>query len=260
MQKAQEKKEMTGSKSLVVSIHDVSPSTGKRSEEILADLKSAGVSRVSLLVVPDHHHRGLVSDNPAFATWLREECAAGQEAVLHGFFHLRENKATDDPVKRLITRSYTAGEGEFFDISRQEARRLLDLGKTALKNCGVDPTGFIAPAWLLGTEAEQAVRENGFDYTTRISTVVDFRNGTTHSSRSLVWSVRAAWRRTCSLAWNALLAKRNRNARLMRIGIHPPDWDHPSIRRQILQIIGKALAARSPMTYDGWLSRMRAEP
>jgi len=260
MQKAQEKKEMAGTKSLVVSIHDVSPSTGNRTKEILSDLKSVGVSRVSLLVVPDHHHRGLVSANPAFAAWLCAECAAGNEAVLHGFFHLRKNKATDDPVKRLITRSYTAGEGEFFDLDRPEARRLLDLGKTALKNCGVEPAGFIAPAWLLGPEAEQAVRESGFEYTTRISTVVDFRTETTHSSRSLVWSVRAAWRRTCSLAWNALLAEKNRESWLLRIGIHPPDWDHPRIRRQILQIIGKALAARSPMTYDGWLSRMRAEP
>lgn len=260
MQKAVDHKEVEAGKALVVSIHDVSPVTRVRTEQILADLKATGLNRASLLVVPDHHHRGLVSEDSTFARWLESACAQGHEAVLHGYFHLRENKTADGPLKRLITRSYTAGEGEFFDLGKAAARRLLDRGRAAVEDCGVKVSGFIAPAWLLGAEAEQAVREAGFEYTTRIATVSDFETGIAHRSRSQVWSVRAGWRRTCSLAWNGFLFDQTIETPLTRIGIHPPDWDHPAIREQILRLVGKALAARKPMTYEGWLSRMRTDP
>ena len=260
MQKAEDNKEVRDGRSLVVSIHDVCPATWKRAEQILADLKPAGVSCVSLLVVPDHHHRGPVNENPAFAEWLRDACAQGNEAVLHGYFHLRKNRATDGPLTRLITRSYTAGEGEFLDLKYSEARQLLDRGRAAVEACGVSVSGFIAPAWLLGAEAERAVCDAGFQYTTRIATVSDFRTGAVHRSRSQVWSVRAGWRWACSLAWNSLLFQKTLRHPLARIGIHPPDWEHPRIRKQILRITGKALAGRDPMTYEGWLSRMRPTP
>ena len=181
----------------------------------------------------------------------------GCEAVLHGYCHLRPNRVDDGPWKRLATRSYTAGEGEFFDLEKPSALDLLQRGRAALGACGISCTGFIAPAWLLGAAAEQAVREAGFEYTTRIATVSDLRTGCIHRSRSQVWSVRAAWRRVCSLAWNALLFRAAARAPLARIGIHPPDWEHPAIRRQILKIAGMALADREAVTYEGWLSRVR---
>jgi len=251
MQKLQARKE------LVVSIHDVSPRTRPRTEVILADLARVGVCQTSLLVIPDHHHHGNVSDDPDFARWLSAACEAGHEAVLHGYFHLRENKPGDGPWKKFLTRSYTAGEGEFFDLGRTEAGRLLDQGRRDLAACGVSPTGFIAPAWLLGDEAEEAACAAGFEYTTRIATVHDFVSGITHASRSQVWSVRAAWRRACSLVWNALLFHTTSGAQLTRIGIHPPDWDHPPIRQQILRLAEMSLATRKPTTYAGWLSQTR---
>jgi len=122
------------------------------------------------------------------------------------------------------------------------------------------PTGFIAPAWLLGREAERAVREAGFGYTTRIATVVDFQTGITHQSRSLVWSVRARWRRVCSLAWNRTLFLATKSSPLLRIGIHPPDWDHRAIWSQILCLTRAALADREAMTYQQWLLRQRSRP
>lgn len=258
MQKAEDSKEVRGRMSLVVSIHDVSPATCERAKVILGELKAWGLPCSSLLVVPDHHRRGLASGSAAFVEWLQAVCAEGHEAVLHGYYHLRENRATDGPVTRLITRSYTAGEGEFLDLGKEAARHRLEQGRTVIEACGVKVSGFIAPAWLLGPEAEQAVREAGFEYTTRIATVSDFVTGTVHRSRSQVWSVRAGWRRTCSLAWNALLFQSTLRRPLIRIGIHPPDWDHPAIRKQILRITRMALARREPMTYEDWLSRMRA--
>jgi len=248
------------SKELVVSIHDVSPRTRQRAEEILADLARVGIGRASLLVIPDHHRRGRISEDAAFARWLAARCAEGHEAVLHGYFHLRENHVADGPWKRFVTRSYTAGEGEFYDLDGGQAGSLLEQGLRDMAACGVSPVGFIAPAWLLGEAAGEAVRAAGFEYTTRIATVSDLVSGATHSSRSQVWSVRAPWRRTCSLAWNALLFCAASSSRLARIGIHPPDWEHPAIRRQVLRLAERSAAAREPMTYAGWVRRLRHVP
>ncbi len=258
MQKADLQKQIGPNRAVVVSIHDVSPATRRQTESILSDLSECGIGRISLLVIPDHHHRGRVQDDPEFVQWLQSACADGHEPVLHGYYHLRQNQTSDGPIKRLVTRSYTAGEGEFYDLDKDSARQLLERGREDLRACGVEPVGFIAPAWLLGTEAESAAREAGFAYTTRISTVVDFLASRTFPSRSQVWSVRAAWRRVLSLGWNQLLEATTRHTPLTRIGIHPPDWDHPSIRSQILHLARSSATTRQSMTYNEWLIKLDA--
>lgn len=245
-------------RALVASIHDVSPSTWRQTNRILEDLCGLGCDKTSLLVIPDHHRRGKISVDAEFGDWLKARLAEGHEAVLHGYFHLRGQKPDDGLAKKLVTQSYTAGEGEFFDLECEVAARLLRGGLDEFAAAGIAPTGFIAPAWLLGSEAEAAVREAGFDYTTRIATVVDFKKGVTHHSRSLVWSVRARWRRVCSLAWNRALFVATKSSPLLRIGIHPPDWEHRAIRRQILSLVRAALADREAMTYQQWLLRQRS--
>jgi predicted deacetylase len=224
---------------------------------MLDDLAGVGVSFTSLLVIPDHHHRGGIDQDPAFSIWLREKVSKGHEAVLHGYHHIRPTKKGEGMTTRLITRYYTAGEGEFHDLSFAEATGLLRRGKEALSSCGVPFTGFIAPAWLLGDEAEQAVRDEGFAYTTRIGSVIDLENGSSFASRSMVYSVRAPWRRWVSLLWNKALFRFLRKAPLLRIGLHPPDWDHPAIRRHVLGYLRLAAASRTVNTYGEWLDQWR---
>ena len=243
---------------LVVSIHDVSPATRGRTDGILRDLAAIGCSKTSLLVVPDHHGRGRISADAEFGDWLRERVCEGHEAVLHGYWHRRESRDAEGILTKLVTQSYTAGEGEFFDLEKVEAARRLAKGREEFAAIGVEAEGFIAPAWLLGADAEAAVREAGFGYTTRIATVADFVSGRVHASRSLVWSVRAGWRRICSLAWNGAVFSSLKKFPLLRIGIHPPDWDHAAIRGQILKLCRVALAAREPMTYQQWLVHQRS--
>lgn len=243
--------------SLVVSIHDLSTVTRTTVERMLEDLERVGVPVTSLLVIPDHHHKGRIDADPKFSEMLGRAVARGHEALLHGYYHLRPSKQGEGLATRLITRSYTAGEGEFFDLTREEAASLLRKGKESLGNCGVPFTGFIAPAWLLGADAEVAVRGEGFEYTTRIGEVIDCAEGHRYQARSMVYSVRSAWRRGVSLLWNEALFRALGKSPLLRIGLHPPDWEHEAIRRHAMDCIGKAAAERQVTTYGEWVRGMR---
>jgi predicted deacetylase len=243
---------------LVASIHDVSPRTRATTERMLEDLAAIGVGRVSLLVIPDHHHRGHFLDDAEFCEWLRVCVKNGHEAVVHGYYHLREAKPGSGAWTRLMTESYTAGEGEFFDLGEDEAFALVTRARDDFQRAGLEPSGFIAPAWLLGEAACRGVRRAGFQYTTRIGFVDDLARGESHRSQSLVYSVRARWRRVVSLGWNGLLLRMLGERPLVRMGLHPPDWQYAAIRDHAQKCIARMLAGREAMTYEVWLARQRA--
>jgi predicted deacetylase len=244
---------VSGRRVLAVSIHDVSPWTRAAVEPMLSDLAATGVGVTSLLVVPDHHHRGSVGADEEFLAWLRALQAAGHEIVLHGFYHRREPAADEGGMSRLVTEHYTAGEGEFYDLGYDEARRRMDEGRSMLTAAGLEVRGFIAPAWLLGAEAERAARDLGFAYTTRLGGVRDLRSGAWTASQSLVWSVRSGWRRTVSVGWNTYLAARLRKNPLARLGLHPPDWRYDKIRAQALRLAGEGVTDRAVERYRDWV-------
>ncbi len=246
-------------RALVLSIHDVSPLTHAATVRILERFAALGAGPCSLLVVPDHHRRGHFLDDPAFCAWLRERAEAGDEPVIHGYFHRRARKPRESVRVRWITRCYTAEEGEFFDMAGADALRVVSQARDEFRKLGLDPAGFIAPAWLLSEGAEAALRKLGFDYTTRLGGVTDFVQGRAFASQSLVWSVRSFWRRGMSRVWNASLFRRLRAAPLLRIGIHPVDLEHRALWRQIETLIQRALADRTPLTYQQWIESSRPD-
>ena len=247
----------TEGRSLIVSLHDVSPTTRTECARILAELRSLGVPQSSLLVVPDHHHRGRIVEDAEFSAWLREQAAAGHEIVIHGYHHSRPRRAKEGLRARITTRFYTADEGEFYDLDRTSAMALVAKADAEFRQIGLAPSGFIAPAWLLSRESEDALRELKCEYTTRLGHVLDLRTGRIFPSQSLVWSTRSAWRRQVSLAWNALLFRRLASHPLLRISIHPVDFQHPQVWQQIRELVTRALADRTPLTYLAWVTRQR---
>lgn len=244
---------------LVVSLHDVAPPTWEASEKILRELGRRGVRVCSLLVVPDYHHTGNSMADAKFVRWLRELEDAGHEIVIHGYFHERPTRNDESLRERLLTQSYTSGEGEFYDLDYDEALQRIHCAHEEFVSAGLTPRGFIAPAWLLSAEGERAAADAEMEYTTRLTTVVDLRNREVYRARSLVYSVRNAWRRTASLAWNAAQAQIQSMHPLLRLGIHPPDIAHTEIWSQILRLSETFAARRQPTTYRDWLAARRSE-
>ena len=242
---------------VVVSLHDVAPPTREKTARIIDELTQLGVRCCSLLVVPNYHQSGSSFADAEFVRWLRQLEAAGHEVVMHGYYHARPVSDHEDFRNRLITRVYTNGEGEFYDLPYDEAFRRISEARDEFRNAGLKPHGFIAPAWLLSSEAERAARDCELEYTTRLRTVRDLRHGHTYAARSLVYSVRTQLRRNVSRAWNAALFRRCKFSPLLRISVHPPDLDYPRVWKQIKRFVQAAAAERTVTTYGDWVARMR---
>jgi len=95
------------------------------------------------------------------------------------------------------------------------------------------------------------------EYTTRLRNILDLRSGEIFSARSLVYSVRNSWRRSTSLIWNAALGRMIKENPLVRVSIHPPDFSHPTIWRQIVDLISEMDGRRTPTTYQDWIAEQR---
>jgi predicted deacetylase len=244
---------------LVVSVHDVAPSTQAISDKMISEFVQRGVRTCSLLVVPDYHHQGASMKDRQFVSWLRGLEAQGHEIVIHGYFHQRPRSRRENLGDTFVTRFYTQGEGEFYDLAYDEAVRRITAARDEFRAAGFKPLGFVAPAWLLNEEGERAARDAEMEYTTRLQTVRDLRSSEVFNARSLVYSVRNGWRRATSLAWNATLARCLKMNNLMRLGVHPPDYSHPAVWQQIVDLISEMDAARTPVTYQEWIAQQRIQ-
>jgi predicted deacetylase len=242
---------------IVVSLHDVAPSSQQIADSIISELAHRGVRVCSLLVVPDYHHQGLFTKDQQFVTWLRGLEADGHEMVIHGYFHERPRRTKESLRDKFLTRFYTQHEAEFYDLSYDEALCRITTARDEFRASGLKPRGFVAPAWLLGEEAERAARDAGMEYTTGLRTVRDLRLGGEFAARSIVYSVRGHWRRGTSRAWNATLFRFLKGNPLLRMSIHPPDYFHPAIWRQIVNLIDAMIKSRTATTYQGWVTEQR---
>jgi len=242
---------------MVISLHDVAPSTRQIINTIISELAHRGVRVCSLLVVPDYHHEGLFTRDRQFVSWLRGLEADGHEIVIHGYFHQRPRRANETLRDQFLTRFYTQNEGEFYDLAYDEALRRIVAARDEFRAHGLKPRGFVAPAWLLSDESERAARDAQMEYTTRLRTVCDLRSGNVFPARTLVYSVRNNWRRGVSCARNATFFRFLKSTSLLRISIHPPDYSHPAIWGQITDLIERSVGSRTATTYQEWIAEQR---
>lgn len=237
---------------LGIVLHDVAPINLPACERVLGAIRAAALPGpmppVTLLAVPCYHRSATASpDDALFDRWLEQARAQGHELALHGYTHL-----DDQPLHgwrdRLLRRWYTAAEGEFAALPADEARRRLEVGRGWFRRQGWPLHGFIAPAWLLGPGARDALQAVPFDYTCTLNTLEGPPGEVLVHSRSLVYSTRSAWRRGLSRLWNGLLSSSQRHEPLLRLELHPQDADHPAIRRQWTTVLRHALHERQAVT------------
>jgi predicted deacetylase len=251
-------------KSLIVSLHDAHPGSRGQIAEQIALLAAHGITRSSILVVPEFHHGAAAGGDPAFREAVSGWQAAGHEVVLHGYFHDRKESPRETLGTVFWTRFYTNQEAEFLDLPREAVRERLARGRKLFEAMGWRASGFVAPAWLMAPWVPDVLAEMGFAYTTTLKEIVPLRASSPDGqepvppikSQSLCYSARAAWRRLASAIWNKDLFYRLRETNLVRLSLHPRDLEFPLLRRQIDQILASAMKRGfEPTTYGDHVAR-----
>lgn len=216
---------------LCISLHDVAPATLDDCIRTLAFLDELRLGPVALLVVPDYHGLGRVDRDARFASFIESRILCGDEIVLHGFHHQDTADFGNGVYDWLERRVYTAGEGEFACLDIKTARRRLLRGLCVLRSAGWQPSGFVAPAWLMSQGTLCALDDLPLRYFATRDSVVVLKSGVRIAAPSFVVSTRAVWRRTASQVWNQALLLRHANDAVIRVALHPADLRYPSIRQ-----------------------------
>lgn len=234
-------------RALCVSIHDVAPQTWPLCERWLQAIRSVADIPLTLLVVPAYHHHA--SENSAvYEAGLESRLGRGDELVLHGYTHLDEAPPARGLFERFVRHVYTRQEGEFFCIGVEQARERLERGQEWFARRRWPLHGFVAPAWLMGQAAWDALGEFSFLYTTTRRRFYLLPQRRTVPSQSLVYSVRSGWRRQMSHGWNTVLCASLQHAPLVRLGLHPPDVLYPQVVARCQRMLEGLLETRQAMT------------
>ena len=145
----------------------------------------------------------------------------------------------------------TAGEGEFLGLDVIEARRRLREGRLLLEDVTGGPlAGFIAPAWLYGEGALEAVAAEGFALAEDHMKVWRPEDG-----RVLSWGpvITYASRTPARLASSLMVSRAATLAlgglRDLRLAVHPGDADSPPLMAEIDRALGVHLRRRVPARY-----------
>lgn len=236
-------------------LHDVAPATWPACEALLRMIDGCGQVPVTLLVVPDYHHRGGIEADARFRRAIEARLARGDELALHGFHHIDDTAAAPrGPLQWLTRRVYTASEGEFAALEENAAEALLGRGLAIFDALGWPVAGFVAPAWLMSDGTRAALTRSGLQYTSTRTALYRLPDWRQTGHPSLVWSVRSAWRRAASRVVNDIQHRRLRHAPLLRLGLHPADAPHPAAVAYWQRTLQQALVDRRPMTKSAWLA------
>jgi hypothetical protein len=147
----------------------------------------------------------------------------------------------------------TASEGEFLGLSRAEAAERITEGRNLLENViGRAIDGFVAPAWLYGEGALEALHDAGVSVAEDHLRVWSPASGKQLARGPVItWASRTRMRLASSLAAAAIL--RHAPLEVLRIGVHPPDVRHPALLASIEATLGRARRSRVPGRYSDLL-------
>jgi len=132
-------------RTIAVALHGIEPQTFERCALIRDWLEDHGVDRVTLLVIPARDLHPIAERSPAMVEWLRERRIHGDSIAQHGF----QNRGSrpDGASRRLLAISQPRAGREFVGLDESETRSAVHAGWRILKLAGVEPDGFVAPAY-----------------------------------------------------------------------------------------------------------------
>ena len=242
-----------------VSLHDITPAREQEARTLLSLCESCGITRGTLLVVPNFHGQYPLRQHP-LAQWLQTLARNGWEIALHGQEHLMSEPTRLTLLQRLIAHHYTDREGEFFLLSGEDARRRLTQGLAMLKECGLQPSGFVAPAWLMSRETVQVLAQLPLSFATTLDRVYDLKNGRRRFAPVQAFSSRSPDRILASAVSGWLAGYLWKGLPFVRVALHPSDLASPLIMRTAERLLRRLARQRACLLFEEYLNLQASRP
>jgi predicted deacetylase len=236
---------------IAVSLQDIEPATFERCALIRDWLDDHGIDRVTLLVIPARDLHPLSSRSPEMVRWLDERRRAGDTIAQHGFQHrqLRRGGAAGNLVS-LIRRP--SREAEFVGLDESETRQAVEAGWRLLKLAGLEPTGFVAPAYAY-TPALHAVLADRFRWWAGLLQLhLDAAGPGTGRRHAMAppCSLSSAGPLRRALSPSLVRAAGMLSGRTLRLDLHPADVQHTRHMLAVERVLGRNAGRRVAITYD----------
>jgi predicted deacetylase len=245
------------SQALTVEIHDVTPAHQAEVEVIRDAVHDTGIDRPTLLVVPrweDPDGRAWdLRDHPDMVEWLQAEQRAGAEIVQHGLTHRAPVPPPPGWHNAFMYHWFSRGCAEFAHLGRDQATERLATGRSILHDCGLRPSGFVAPAWQQSREAIRALCDLGYRFTAFFNHVVPLTGRKPAVfTPALTFDAPGVLVDHCKRLIMRGLEFIHRSSPLLRVALHPGDVRATRLPH-VLGRLRSLLRMRRVVTYRGWL-------
>jgi predicted deacetylase len=243
---------MTGD--ILVAVHDIEPATYERCALIRDWLCDLGVDRATLLVIPAADLHPFDARRPDLADWLRERVREGDAVAQHGLQHRQLHRA--GPARQAIAGLQGGRSAEFVGLDEEATRRAVRSGRRVLRLAGLEAHGFVAPAYAYTAPLREELARS-FDWWAGLLRVWH-GNGTgadgagSLAGPALGLGSSSAVRR--ALSPSLVRAGALVQGRLLRLDLHPADFDHPRHVLALEAVLRRA-RRRTAITYDDLAAR-----
>jgi hypothetical protein len=243
---------------IAVALHDIEPATFERCALIRDWLDDHGVDRVTLLVIPARDLHPLGERSPEMARWLLQRSQAGDSIAQHGFQHEQLRRGA------LSRRSLLHGPGsrsaEFVGLDGEETRRAVDAGRRLLKLAGIEPMGFVAPAYAY-TPALREVLPRRFHWWAGLLRLHRPLAGAGRPAIGLpeigrdallapAWGIGTEGLLRGALSPSVIRVGSLLSGHTLRLDLHPADLEHPRHMMALEWVLHRSGHRREAITYD----------
>jgi predicted deacetylase len=233
---------------IAVAVHGIEPATFERCALIRDWLDDHGVDRATLLAIPARDLHPVGERSPEMVSWLGERQRGGDSIAQHGFQHVRLGPlARGESLTSLV---HGRRVGEFTGLDSADARRAVLAGWRVLKLAGIEPDGFVAPAYAYTSALREALRLRFRWWAGRMRVHrADPEAGETSAALAPAFSLAGQGRVSRVFVPPLVRAASLLPARTLRVDVHPADLDDPRHMLALEWVLGRNGGPRHAVTY-----------